>query len=175
MSATATKTKEVQIEAFGTVRIAYTGANRQESWDFAKAHGGRLFTYQGFIATAKANPEIFKKLEGMWFWLDGGKDPALSGYYNADAKKGLVQMAQTEWDRLEFNQQLYIQNGSGLLSMNVYPERPGSVANSGRMALIVGTRSDSPAPVVLYVVDSTGKENAKPGGLAETLRTEKAQ
>lgn len=175
MSATMAKTKGVQIEAFGTVRIAYTGANRQESRDFARAHGGRLFTYQEFIAAGKANPEIFKSLEGKWFWLDGEKDLSLSGYYNTDAKNGLVQMAQTEWDRLEFNQQLYVQGGSGLLSMDVYPERPGAVANSGRMALIVGTRPDSPAPLVLYVIDSRETEAAVSERLVEALRAEKAE
>ena len=80
MGITATAVKGVKIDGFGTVKIAYTGADDQRSDDFAKAKGGRLLTYKEFIEAIKAHPKILARLEGKWFWLRGEEGTELSGH-----------------------------------------------------------------------------------------------
>jgi hypothetical protein len=62
--------KQVQVENFGTVSIAYLPSNYPNSRDFAKFNGGNLFKRHEIVGGLDVHPEMKPKLEKQTMWLE---------------------------------------------------------------------------------------------------------
>lgn len=108
--------------------VSEQSGDYSKSQSIAKARGGRPITLQEAIQLARSDPNLFEKIEGKWFYIDGRLDAKMNGFYKVNYENGtLEQVPAEDWNALPYNDRAYVYGGSRppslLISRGAHGER----------------------------------------------------